>query len=668
MGIFIQAQELEQVKSNPTPVQQRLLNLIEKRVRKNTTCDQWVQPDDTQEWYHLCWERMSDAVFQYDMEPEEKLGQWIHNRTIEIVNMPTDGWIGPWYRNRKDPTNPIGALETAHITLAVCEAIDHCPELFSAEEQACIMTALREKGLPLCKKFAERIYERQHVNNWHIVLLNGYTTAAVILHDDQEVRNAIQLSHIAASFFNQDSYGESIQYSNYAALHLSFLFEILIRSNYAQQDELNLASYSRLMEWYASSFLHMKFLDSLGQAVPRTINFGDSAAVFRPTGDVLVQVAVRMQKNLPKHAALAAWLFEQTYREQDNLVDELASFGFFNQFHYHAVLMCPRMCQALSPEKAGVPLTKRFQCGHIISRDRWENSRAVIAVAGGYDPYNVTSHRHADQNSFQLIVGKERMLIDPGHCCYRLNAQKYSASEIAHNTIQIQKENGEYLSQQLVSGNLFRREKPKNQLLYCEVIGDVQIIASDATNLYPSEITRAIRIWVYRLPNMIFVGDVISSQEPVVLSSQFNLNNRDNKLNVHVYNEHRLVCRRGLEAIKLFEAYSEVNQQACPSQLHFGWNYVHDFYHPLPNQAGQGKEGSSLTYFWKSPMAGTEHVRVHTIAADCEDRIKGWHVFQMEDGFIRIESPSHQEYLDFKLTSHGFEVKGDQLEKHIYTL
>lgn len=681
MSLFYTEAELSRLKNAaPGSRQARLYAALRARTLRNTAEDTWVQSGDTQVWYHLCWERMADAAFVWAMEGGEALGQWIHNRTMDTVRLDIDAWIGPWYRNRQY-AEPTGALESAHITIAVCEAYENARALFTADEQAEILTALREKGLPLCMRYAHYIDNKKAVMNWHAVLLNGYATAAVVLGDREAIADAHRLSKVTAQMYNIDSYGESVQYSNYASIAQSHLNELLLRGGCATQEELTFDCYTRLMQWYAYSYLYQKELPSLGGTAPRTINFGDSAAAFRPSGDILAQVAVRMKDSFPTEAALAAWLFAETYSEPEIGPDELATFGFFNQYGYLTVLMEPDMAAPKSPSALSLPLDRRFACGHIIARDRWEKPQTTIALSAGYDPYNVVDHRHLDQNSFQLIVDGERMLIDPGHCCYRLHTQAASKAELAHNTISIEAFNeapakplwnmppqSPMIPQRMVSGTLYQPAAPMNRLLVNETFGDTRVIVSDATDLYGDPIRRVLRIWVWTLPDMIFVADVVTSDEPVSLWSHFALNNRDGKLDAHVYNDHRLVFRRHGRAIKLFEAASWADGELIPSELNFDWGYVHDFYHPLANQAGQGREGSALIYNWRCPKYAREHLRIHTIAVSDSKAIRGYHVREKEDGFIRIEAPDHENYIDLHLVSDSFTVRRSGVGERTYSL
>ncbi|NLC45216.1 MAG: hypothetical protein GX783_13160 [Clostridiales bacterium] len=653
MGFFISDAEIQELQRAPqNSKQQELYRIMKDRTERNTKEDCLVQSSDTQEWYHLVWERMSDATFVWAVERSESLGRWIRNRTLELVRLSQDDWIGPWYRNRGDP-KPIGALETSHIALAVCEAHENCNELFTEEELQEIRSAIRDNGMNLCREFCEKTAsERKHINNWFVVILNGFGTCALVLDDKEAIEQAIEWTHLASGLYNSNDYGESIQYSNYSNIHLAHLNEVAIRKG-INPNELEMSCYTKMMPWYAASFLHNKHIDSLDTLAPRTLNFGDSGAIFRPSGDVLAHISSRMKDRFKREAGLARWLLDTLYDETSNLPDELASFGFVNQFQYHTILLYMQMAQPLSPLQATLSEVMTFEGGHVIARDKWDDTRAVVAMAAGYQPYNVTSHRHLDQCSFQLVIGKERMLIDPGHCCYRLSSQRKSVDESSHNTFSIWKD-GKPLKQKSVSGNIFTESPVGNERLYNQWVGDVIVVASDMAKLYGDIIKKASRFWIMKLPHMMFVIDVVEADEPVGLCSHFVVNNRNNELNANIYSPNRLVFRRGEEALKLFEIYSETDGQKSDTSLEYDWTYVHDFYHPLPNQIGQGKEGSGLTYLWKSKNEGKKQIRIHTLAMDREIHIKKWHVIVREDGFIRIESPDPNEYLDVS-------IQGDEI-------
>ncbi len=662
MTRFVEEREVARLKAaRPESFQARLYAALRERTYRNTRHPGFVQPEDTQEWWHLCWERASDAAFVWHMERDSALGEWIRRAAFWLRDLDDVAWIGPWYRDTSRPLR--GHLETAHVCLALCEILDLCDGLFAPEEEAGLKAALREKGMIPCRRYCEHVQrDHAHINNWYNVLLMGYGACALVLDDAQAIDETLMFLRDSYGLYNADSYGESVQYSNYATLTLAHLHELLIRLRPDLENRLDLTCYARLMDWYAGSFLYMKPWE--GKTVyPRTLNFADRAAIFRPTGDVLVQVAVRMKHAMPRQAGLAAWLFETTYAQPEQGPDELATFGFFNQFRYHAVLMQPDMAPARSPALAGLCEARSFENGHTILRDSWEHTRAVLAVQAGYAPMNVTSHRHQDHGSFQFVQGMERMIVDGGHCCYRLNAYRFSCSTSQHAVMDFIDDTpaggfGQTMNpfsgihqQKLADGNFYVRRPPRTVTLTNRYVGRAHVLALDTTQAYGEEVSLARRAFVSALPNAVFVIDMAQTTQPLKMRTHFPMNNRDGRLNVHRADEHRYVFRRNGEALKLFECAAYVDGKAVPSSMRFDWGYCHRNYHPLPNAQGQSKEGSAEIYNWVDAQAGQTHLRVCAIAADRDERIKGWHIKPDASGDWYIESPEREKLLVLRIWS-----------------
>lgn len=322
---YIDRNELDMIRNLPTDSQcGRLLSALRERVRNNTSEAKLVQSGDTQEWYHLIWERFADAAFIYALDRDARLSQWLHDRTLEVCRLSLDEWVGPWFRKRANP--PVGMLESAHITNAVCEVIGLSPELFNEAEADEIRSALRDKGLLLC----ERYINGRIGNNWYCVLLSGYTTASVMLGLHDNVERAVRLYNSCLELYDSDGYGETLQYGNYASLALIQVRNLLLAYDPRLSERLPLDPIAGMVKWQAASLMYMKPLQGGGKAYPRSINFGDCAAIFRPSGDILLHIAADYDD--AKICGLARWLFDTTYADPTLGPDELATFGFFNQF------------------------------------------------------------------------------------------------------------------------------------------------------------------------------------------------------------------------------------------------------------------------------------------------------------------------------------------------
>ncbi len=665
MARFVTEREIQALKSAAADgFQRRLYEALRGRAYRNTRVPGFVQPGDTQEWWHLCWERASDAAFAWHVERDFALGEWLRGVAFWLRDLDDTAWLGPWYRNHSRPLT--ASLETSHVCLALCEIIDLGGDLFTDDERATLEQALRDKGMLPCLRFCEHVRKaRGDINNWYGVILTGFGACALLLSDDAATDALMRLVQDAYSLYETDSYGESLQYSNYVTLMLSHLNELILRLRPDLAASVDIGCYARLMDWYAASLLYMKPWND-ETLYPRSVNFGDSAAVFRPTGDVLAQVAARCKETLPRQAALAAWLFETTYARPEEGSDELATFGFYNQFRYHAALMQPDMAQAQSPARAGLCEALTFDNGQILVRDGWENTRAALALQAGYRPLNVSAHRHQDLGSFQFTQGRERMIVDGGHCCYRLNAQKYSASVLQHATVDFFTEDecpagwnqpvnpyAGVLGQKTPSGNFYHREPPLVENHMNRYVGGAYAIVMDMTKAYGGDVESARRAVVCALPHAVFVIDAARTARPMRMRAHFPMNNRDGRLATHRADDHRLVFRRGGEALKLFECACFVDGKALSSTLRMDWGFSHRNYHPLPGQDGQGLEGSIVTYTWQDADMGREHLRVCAIASDIEPRITGWHIKQDGQGNWYIESPEQEKLLVLRADASG---------------
>jgi len=169
-----------------------------------------------------------------------------------------------------------------------------------------------------------------------------------------------------------------------------------------------------------------------------------------------------------------------------------------------------------------------------------------------------------------------------------------------------------------------------------EKFEDVLVIISDVTSLCDEKLVKkAMQIRVICMPNMMFEADYVEAYEPVSLETRFVLDNEDNQLNTHVYNEQRLVFRKGNEALKLFNVQNTLDDKVTDTELVVEADHI---------------------YRWTDKEEGCKLCRIHTFMMDEEPKIRGWHLRETED-FLRLEAPDHTDVLDFKFTENGFAVR-----------
>ena len=135
--------------------------------------------------------------------------------------------------------------------------------------------------------------------------------SAVVLEDEKTVLELLPELDLCQQALQDDgSYGESLQYGNYLLLALTFAHEAVFRQ-YPQFRNPK-SEFPKSMHWFATSMFYAKKLTGWGdESMARAANFNDSAAIFRPSGDVLLHVAARSKDKIEQ--GLASWLFKKLF-------------------------------------------------------------------------------------------------------------------------------------------------------------------------------------------------------------------------------------------------------------------------------------------------------------------------------------------------------------------
>lgn len=640
MSLFltdIEKQTLQRARgSDPLrPFYWALVNRVERRAASPGLAD----PDTCVDWWHYAAEYLTDAALVYAIKPSENLSVWLREVTLSIARRPVGDWVGPAFRNHTlQPST--GHLETAHLAWSVAIVLDLAASAFTEEEQQELAETLREKGLKLCQRWLAHF---THLANWRCVLNAGVAVTAAVLNDRAALEQATAEFNRCLDIFQPDgSYSESLQYGNYAAYTLMLAWEALSRRN--PDLSLPLTPYAQKTRWDAASLFYKKPLSDWGAYPrPRSANFNDSAALYRASADLLLHIAVRGRDSLPEEAGLARWLFDTLYQpciEQGP--HNQATFGFVNDFGFLTLILLPSAAKAITPEEAGIPLAAGFSCGDVLIRDSWEKGRTVLAVRGAGEALRGPGHLHGDLNSFILVHNQERLLVDPGHSCYRNLIHDLESSTLTHNTCTFTLANEESARDLQQSRSCRRNIDSETGIaqapvhrggrrLLLERHGDVTVMASEVADLYGEPITEFIRFWFLCGSHALFIVDRITSSLPVNTSWNWLLNNRDDTLDLKLIQPDRFVARRGNAGLKFFHRGGGILH---PPK----YSYVHDAYHPLPNQPVEGKPGSGLLIRWTESKARTSRTVVHALCMDDPGAIAGWHL-KTGDHFTALESP-----------------------------
>ena len=147
------------------------------------------------------------------------------------------------------------------------------------------------------------------------------------------------------------------------------------------------------------------------------------------------------------------------------------------------------------------------------------------------------------------------------------------------------------------------------------------VFANDAAEAYGAPIRRFERFALLCGEHVLFLVDRIESSEPVTAIWNWLLNNRDGELEWKLLPPDRLVARRGPAGMKLFHIGAADDFPQGPF-----YGHVHDAYHPLPGQKGEGAPGSGLQFRWLERSDRTSRRVVHAIALDDYGPVTQWHL------------------------------------------
>ena len=395
--------------------------------------------------------------------------------------------------------------------------------------------------------------------------------------------------------------------------------------------------------------------------MPRSVNFGDCAATFRPSGDLLMHVASRARQSLPSQAGIAAWLFDRMYQPVDGpAIHDMASFGFINDFGFLSVLLAPGAAKPVSPEEAGYPVTRAFSAGDSFLRDSW-GGQTLLAFRMAPEPRHASGHLHGDMNGIQLYFNGERMLADPGHSCYRNLTRQLDIATSSHNTCTFTLPDGSTLEQlkparrnRSAAGPRWDGDpyNPGGRRLLCTSEGEVRAVASDVAELYGAPLEEFTRLAVMCGSNVVFVVDRIRSGVPVKVNWNWLLDNRDGALR-YDYDQPGFIAAYRPGAAMHITRFGTEGRLSGPV-----WAMLHDAYHTLPGRFPEGKPGSGISFRLSETGAAVSSLSVHVIILDKPSTIGTWTCSASDGRFTAVNEAAKLRWTLFAGSDGTFRVKG----------
>lgn len=666
MSLFLTTQEKQAVLTTRKndPLLNDLFWALHSRVRLRTCKPGLMSPDDQTDWWRVVAEYLMDAAMAQALKPSDETAMWLRDVTLSIARRTAVDWTGSAYRTLVDgdQAGSKGFLETAHIVWGLSFVLDLAPDVLTEAEQAEVKTVLTERGMPMCLEY---INKNNAMANWYCVLTAGLTVAAAVLDDQPMLAKAREHGVNCVKVFQPDgSYSESLQYGNYAGFCLMLSHEALRRHDEADHKYVPVENYAGYARWASCSFLYNKSLTGWGPSPKaRSLNFNDSGAMFKPSAEFLLHIASRASESMPTDAGLARWLFETAYgKNPAQGPHDQATFGLVTDW---GALTLPlythtSKADALSPADAKLSELVDFSVGDIIARDAYDG-KTVVGFHANKDPLYGPGHLHGDLNSLILVHNQERLLVDPGHSCYRNLYHAVEVSTQTHNTCTFTVGNidaagkpmEEQFSQrkldQSTSARRYRKDtqacdpvdRGGKQLIAAQ-IDDVRVMGGEASKLYGKPLTHFGRIVILCGSHVVFVVDHIKADVPVRTHWHWLLNNRDDTLDYRFVGQDRIVARRGNAGMKLFNC-----ADASPSNAAFAC--VHDAYNCLPDHRGEGRPGSGQLITWNDSELTTQRTALHAIVVDDYGPVAEWH-------------------LKNDATGHSLEGSNGSVDWHIQTL
>jgi hypothetical protein len=235
-----------------------------------------------------------------------------------------------------------------------------------------------------------------------------------------------------------------------------------------------------------------------------------------------------------------------------------------------------------------------------------------------------------------LAHNRERLLIDPGHSCYRGLIRELESSARCHNTCTFAGEAGGFGLQEEVQTGILTQQAPPKRLLdaqrqplppvsratfsrLCARDGAVSAIASDAAAAYGPGVREFTRLWLLAGANVLFVVDRIVTARPLRTTWHWLLNNRDGALDLQLAPPDTFVMRRGNVGLKLVHAGTGVLGNVA-------YGFMHDAYHPKPAQLGEGRSGSATLVNFTEAAGATERQAIFAFVFDDSTKLADWQV------------------------------------------
>lgn len=584
----------------------------------------YAQRDEWRPWCYACDELLGKASLLIALTHDKALIQWTRDAVLWIIHRAPAEWIGAGI---PQDTPPIGTLATAHASRGASYPLLFCPDIFSEKEKEDIQKALLEKGIfPIDRYLEPRISNpRRSRNNWCVIELCGAIFASLALGDLEKVRSYLPFFKLLHTDYNSDFYGETVGYWNYSAT--GFFSIYLICELFCPDLLAGTVDPQTVMRPFLWAYYHRQgrfLLQGFDRYAPRGLTFGDCNTIWEVKPEVLLYIAVYHED--PRVRAIAAELFHDPDTDPDDKKPTVLT-----------LMLLPFLKEG-SADPAFLPTSKLFGDGYLLYKDAWNDPSIQIAIKAGLSELpKVGAHHHPDELSLQLAKNGIVILDDPSRCNYKLHTQALSASASWHSVPSFRTESGEELLQTTPLPTLYRSEK-YNRLKSAKISERAFFAVSEASDLYPDQITQMRRTFAGAEENLLVILDEYTATEPVLETATFVGNNRHDQMKITLIESGGILAREGV-GVKL--------QPLHPTTPTLDFAALHDRYISAVNSPYHGREGSGYLLRLQSTHATASARNFYVIFADHEENLTSWRAERKENSVLIFKNETLCYTFDF---------------------
>jgi hypothetical protein len=198
-------------------------------------------------------------------------------------------------------------------------------------------------------------------------------------------------------------------------------------------------------------------------------------------------------------------------------------------------------------------------------------------------------------------------------------------------------------------------------LLICEKDDVISVIGSEVGKAFGQPIQEFSRFWILAGSHVLFIVDKISAEYPITTLWNWVVNNRDGKT-IWQKENNCLTVKKNNAGMKFFHG----GNGSFSFPVH---GFLHDAYHPEPNQLGEGSSGDSLLFRFTEKEKLETRTVVHAIALDEPNELINWN-FEVNENNFTLKSDTRKWTLKMKedesflmISGHGRTWKIDKIEE-----